>query len=161
MPTHRPGDRLHQMGDSDPMKELQKRTFEWEKLIEDPEVKAVIRAAVFEGISEGIRAHCRIPISDKEAQQVRFLFDNMKQHGDGDLHAGLNATQDDHEFVKEYRTNPDLRELKKDHEWVRKTRQRLDQLQGKVGAAVITAVVLFLLGLVGLGFKSHLFGGGQ
>lgn len=108
--------------------------YKFEALIKDPDTCAVIRAIISEGVAEGVKAHCRVPISSKEAQQVRFVFDSLKLLGDGDIHVGIDVAVENHKAVKEYRG------------WIHDT-------SVKVGRWVIIGILSTLAGLTVLGIK--------
>ena len=126
-------DQLYQFDDQ------KNKAFKFEELISDPGTRATVRAMVVEAITEGIRAHCRIPISGNEAQQVRFIFDELRRLGDGDVHAGIDQAFANHQHVKE-------------------SRNRFARLSEKVGAAVLLFVVM---GLVAACWKGIKFFGAQ
>lgn len=122
-----------------------------------------IREAIREGIEMGIKAHCRIPIGDQEAQQVRFFMDGVNDIGDGSIHRGLDRMMDNHREMQRMISLKDDEEHKKeeaekarDHRAMRRLRGRLDALSGKVGATVLTALVLAVLGVFWLGLRTHL-----
>jgi len=96
--------------------------FKFEDKVTDPELKTLIRDAIFEGIDHGLRAHCRIPLEDFEVQQLRFLFDGISQLGDGKIHKGIDLIIEDHKRMK-------------------KARSRVDQWSVHVGRVIITALV--------------------
>jgi hypothetical protein len=87
---------------------------------------------VIEAITEGIRAHCRLPIANSEAQQMRCLFDGLKSLGKGDVHTGIEAMFDDIKAVQGFRA-------------------RFSRVAERVGTAVIIAMVLGMLSLVSVG----------
>ena len=111
--------------------ELHNKEYKFEALLADPETKAIVRAIVSESIVEGIKAHCRIPISGKEAQQMRFFYDGIRNLGDGDLHAGMETAIQNHQQIKD-------------------SRNRFTRLSEKVGAAVLISAII---GLGAMGFK--------
>lgn len=122
-----------------------------------------IREAIREGIKLGIRTHCRMPIDDKEAQQVRFMFDEIKTLGNGSIHKGLDIAFNNHHEVQKIiaqREDKDwlneCEENKADHRTIRRLRKRLDTLSGRVGSSVLTAVLLAILGILWLGIKHNL-----
>ena len=123
-------DKLYQIGDLG----LDGKAFKFEKTIKDPEAREAWRALVIEAITEGIKVHCRMPISSKEAQQMRFVVDSLKMLGDGDLHSGIDVAIENHKAVKEYRT------------WLHET-------SAKVGRWVIIGVLSTIAGLTVIGVK--------
>lgn len=102
--------------------------------------------------------HCRVPLSDEVLLHLSHHVENIRQRGDGSFHAGINSDHDDHEFIKDYRTNEELKELQSDHRWVRAKRKFEKSIAFKAASVVVVAVVTFIMALVGLGAKSH-FGG--
>lgn len=112
-----------------------------------------IREAIREGIEIGIRAHCRIPISQDEAEQMRFFCDNVRQLGGGDFHKGMNEIHDNHEFIMNHRKDKEFKELKKDHEWVRRQRNRFDSAAKRLGGTLITFGAALLFTVIGYGIK--------
>jgi hypothetical protein len=108
------------------------KTFRFEQLITDPEVKVAVRAMVIEAITEGIRAHCRLPIANSEAQQLRYFMDGIKSLGNGDVHTGMEAMFDDIKAVQGFRA-------------------RFSRVAEKVGTAVLISIALGMVGIFGLG----------
>lgn len=65
------------------------REFEFEKLVKDPQLKAILRSMFVEAVTEGVKNNCRFPLSSHEVQQARYLFDGLRDLGGGDTHKGL------------------------------------------------------------------------
>jgi hypothetical protein len=90
-------DKLYQFDD------INNKTYKFEALLSDPETRVIVRAIVSESIVEGVKAHCRIPISGNECQQLRFFFDGVRGLGDGDIHAGMEEAIRNHQQMKDKR----------------------------------------------------------
>ena len=115
--------------------EVSSKRYKFEELLVNPETKAILRAIISESIIEGVtRAHCRLPIDDDEALQLRFFFDGFKNLGNGDIHAGMEEALHNHKHTKE-------------------SRNRFARLSERVGAAVLLTLVGGLITACYKGFK--------
>jgi hypothetical protein len=107
-------------------------TFQFERFITDPEQKAAAREMFIEAVTEGLRAHCRLPIDGDEAQQMRFFFDGLKGLGKGDVHTGMEVMFDDIKAVQGFRA-------------------RFSRVAERVGTAVIISIMLGMFSLLSVG----------
>jgi hypothetical protein len=126
MPTE--SDKLYQFDD------INNKTYKFEAMLSDPETRVIVRAIVSESIVEGVKAHCRIPISGNECQQLRFFFDGVRHLGDGDIHAGMEEAIRNHQHMKQ-------------------SRNRFARLSERVGAAVLITIFGGLVACIYKGFK--------
>jgi hypothetical protein len=126
-----------------------RRKFEAEKYF-PTEWHEGIRKAIKEGISDGLAEHCRLPISDNECQQVRFLFDGIRALGKGDLHDGIDRLFSDHKWVIE---RAEDEEKEENHTWAEYWRKKMGRMSDKIGTTVIGIFVALIFMLFGYGIK--------
>lgn len=112
-----------------------------------PEWHRGIREAIKEGITEGIKAHCRIPLSSEECNSVGFLFEGIRDLGDGSTHRGVDAMMDNHRWLQKRRTELSD-DYEENHKWVKKTRLRMEKVSTRIGMIIVSAVVLGVISLV-------------
>jgi hypothetical protein len=115
-----------------------------------PEWHKGIREAIKEGIAEGLRAHCRVPLNNDECRQVGYMFEGIRDLGGGSVHHGMDIMMENHRWMQDRRSE-DGKELDENHKWVKRVRTRMDKVSTKVGMIVVTAFVLFLISLFGGG----------
>lgn len=89
------------------------------------EVQGIIKAAVREALDE-YKHKCKLNVGDADLEQAKFLFAALKEIGHGELDIGITEVRDNHRFLSRYRR------------WT-----------GNAGTAVITFIVLGVVGVVG------------
>lgn len=142
------GERLHEVEET-AADALEEREFVSVKHF-PPEWHRGIREAIKEGITEGIKAHCRIPLSGEECNNVGFLFEGIRDLGDGSTHRGMDVMMDNHRWLQKRRAELSD-DYEENHKWVKRTRLRMEKVSTKVGMIVVTAFVLFIISLFGGG----------
>ena len=120
-----------------PPDDMTTREFEFEKLVTDPQLRAILRSMFIEAVTEGVKNHCRFPLSAREAQQMRFLFDGFRELGDGDTHTGIGRLFENIKFMR------DLRKVFK-------------RTSESVGKWVILGILGVIASIIGLGVKASL-----
>ena len=89
------------------------------------ELPGIIKDAVREALDE-YSHKCKLDVSDADLEQAKFLFAALKEIGHGELDIGITEARENHRFLSRYRS------------WT-----------GNVGTAVITFIVLGVVGVVG------------
>lgn len=116
-----------------------------------PEWHKGIREAIKEGIAEGLRAHCRIPLNNDECRQVGYMFEGIHDLGGGSVHRGMDIMMENHRWVLSRRDSVTGAERDANHVWASSVRCRLNKISTRVGTVIVTSAVLALISLLGWG----------